>query len=833
MVFTLLNDFRYTLRQLRKSPGFTVTAVLVLALGIGANAAMFAVLNAVLLRPLPYAQVSRLAVLKLFDKQKRPTFGASYPDIKEWQSRSHTLSAIAYQTGSHQFFEDAGSGESVSNVQSSSNLFVVLGVQPQLGRTYGLGEQTPGRNHVVVLSDALWEKYFHRNPNALGQAIKLDGQVYTVIGVMPNSFSYPFADARGQVWVNEPQVWTPLPITPAMTNRNDAPENLEVIARLRSGASFAAAQAEWNSLQHANAKQYPAGYRYPIPSSVQVQSYRDSLTAQFRPALLVLEAACLMLWLIACLNVAGLLLVRGSARQREIAVRAALGAGQARLLGQSILESLLVSVAATLAGIGLAMAALHVFREALLHRIEIAGDVHLNLPVMLVLGLFSIVTAVACGLVPAMLVAKIPALQALQHRDMRSSAAGRQRHLRDGLMVVEIALSLTLLVACGLLLRTLYALRHESLGIRTAHVLTADFNIPRYRYRNTNLVTELYQPLLAKTQQLADVQAASLSTSVPLDAGFWVQLGLYDDARQASGARNQESRLVHAQLNVATPDLQRVFGFRMLQGRFFQGGDTSTSQPVVVVNQSFAKEMWPNSPALGKQFMNLHKDTKSREIVVGVMDDLPQRSLAQQRGPQVWICLPQLLPEDNLYRAVASIHMQLAVRTREQPEVVIPEIRNLLGQLAPDLRGVKIETMDQVVQDSMGSQNLAAHLLELFGGIALLITLAGLYGSLLYAVSLRRREMAVRLAVGAQRGDILRLILWRAAILLLVGLCMGTALSYATGRLISSYLYKVHPDDWRTLLVAYLLFVCCGLLAAYLPARRAAMTEPVEILREE
>ncbi len=830
---TLLNDLRYAFRQLRKSPGFALTAILILALGIGANAAMFTVLNAVLLRPLPYADVNRLVVPTLFDKQGGPKYGAMYPDIEEWQKRAHSLSGIAYETESNVFLEDAGGGESVSNVQSSSNLFLVLGVQPQIGRTYGLEEQAPGRSHVVVLSDAVWERYFHRKPNALGKTIKLDGQLYTVIGVMPKAFSYPFSLNQAQVWETEGQVWTPLALTPEATTRNNLYGSYGVIARLRPGVSLTAAQRELSDLQHAIAKEYPATYAYPVAESVQVQSYRDRLTAQFRPSLLILEAACLILWLIACANVAGLLLVRGSARQREIAVRAALGAGRARLLWQSLVESLLLSVGATGAGIGLAIVALHVFRHALQQRVDMVHDVHLDVPVLLVLSAFSIVTAVVCGIMPALVVAKVPALQALQHGGMHSSADRRQKHVRDGLIVVEIALSLTLLVACGLLLRTLYALRHEPLGIRTDHVLTADFNIPTYRYRNTNLVTQLYQPLLAKTQQLPDVQAASLSTSVPLDAGFWVQFSLYGDAKQANKGPSRGNKLITGQLNVATPDLQRVFGFRMLQGRFFNAHDTATSQPVVVMNQAFAKEWSPDAPVLGKQFMQLHKAKGPREIVIGVMDDLPQRSLAEQRGPQVWICLPQLLPEDNLYGAVASLHMQLAVRTREQPEVVIPEIRRLLGQMAPQLRGVKIETMDQVVEDSMGDQNLAVHLLELFGGTALIITLAGLYGSLLYAVSLRRREMAVRLALGAQRFDILKIVLSRAAILLLVGLGAGIAISYATGRFLQSYTYKVHPGDPVTLLAACLLFLICGLLAAYLPARRAAMTEPIEILREE
>jgi predicted permease len=830
-VNSLVNDLRYALRPLRKSPGFAITAILILALGIGANAAMFTVLNAVLLRPLPYADVNRLVVPTLFDKHGQRIYGAMYPDIEEWQKRARTLAGIAYTSDFNQYLQDVSGGETVSSVQTSANLFSVLGIKPQIGRTYGLEEQTPGPSQVVVLSDPVWDKYFHRNPNALGKTIKLDGKPYTVIGVMPKTFSYPFSVGRGGVWASEAEVWTPLPLTPDAITRSGPSGYYGIIARLKPGSSLVAAQTELSSLQGQIAKEYPPGYTYAVPASAQVQSYRDSLTSQFRPSLLILEAACLMLWLIACANVAGLLLVRGSARQREIAVRGALGAQRARLLWQSMTESLLLSAAATGAGIGLAIVALHVFRHALLQRIDIIRDIHLNLSVVLMLAAFSMITAVVCGLAPALLTVNSSVLQALQHGGLHSSADRRQKHVRDGLIVVEIALSLTLLVACGLLLRTLYALRHEPLGIRTDHVLTADFNLPDYPYHDTNLVTRLYQPLLAKTQQLSDVQAASLSTSTPLDAGFWIQLSMYGNGKKSSSSA--QSKGINAQLGAATADMQRVFGFRILQGRFFDAEDTYTSLPVVVVNKEFAKQYWPDGKAVGKQLINLQKSTKVHATVIGVLDDLPQRSLADNRGPQVLVCMSQLAPGDNFYEPTASVHMQLAVRTREKPEVVIPEIRNLLGHLAPQLRGLKIETMDQVVEDSMGDQNLAAHLLELFGGTALIITLAGLYGSLLYAVSLRRREMAVRLAVGAQRVDILKIVLSRAAILLLAGLGAGTAISYGTGRFLQSYTYKVHPGDPATLLAACLLFLICGLLAAYLPARRAAMTEPIEILREE
>lgn len=826
----LLQDIRYALRQLRKSPGFVFTAVLVLALGIGANAAMFAVLDAVLLRPLPYANVNRLVVPRISYGSSTIWYGAIYPDIMKWRQRVHSLSAIAYGTEQNKFLENAGGGETVLDVQSSANLFSVLGVQPQIGRTYRLAEQTPGRDHVAVLSNGLWKKYFHRDPKALGQIIKLDGELYTVVGVMPKTFSYPFSIARGDVWSTEPQIWTPLALTTDITTRKDQTGTYEMIARLRPGVSSTAAQTELNALQQSLAKEYPPSYAPAAPVSVWVQSYRTNLTAQFRPALLILEAACLMLWLIACANVAGLLLVRGSARQREVAVRSALGAGRARLLWQSLSESLLLSATATLVGIGLAVAALQVFRHAMLKRIDIVRDIHLNWPVLLALGAFSIVTAAVCGILPALVVSRIPALQALQPGGMQMSAGRRQKHLRDGLIVVEIALSLTLLVACGLLLRTLYALRHEPLGIRTDHILTADFNIPSYRYHDANIVTELYRPLLKRTQNLPDVLAASLSTSVPLDAGFWVQLSMYGK-KKAVGSKNIS---IQAQLGAATADMQRVFGFRMAQGRFFNAQDTATSQPAIVVNQAFATKYWPDGHVLGKELFQWKRGGKDvHAIVVGVMDDLPQRSLADKRGPQVLVCIAQMLPGDNFYQPTASVHMQLAVRTRENPEVVIPEIRILLGQLAPQLRGMKIETMDQVVEDSMGDQSLAAHLLELFGGTALLITLAGLYGSLLYAVSLRRREMAIRLAVGAQRADILMLVLSRAAVLLLVGLGGGIALSFATGRFLRSYLFKVHSSDGLTLLTVCLLFAVCGLFAAYIPARKAARAEPVEVLREE
>jgi predicted permease len=824
----LWRDVRYAVRQLKKSPGFTMTAIAVLALGIGANTAMFTVVDAVLLRGLPYADAGRLMTIRTYDNKDLPNFfGVAYPDIAEWQKRARSLSGIAYTNGASPYIQGPNGTEKVTNTSSSANLFAVLGVQPQLGRTYNDAEQTPGRDKVVVLSDALWEKLFHRDPEVLGKTVKLDETTYTVIGVMPKEFSYPFSQTAAQVW-------TPEALVPGIAARgNWISTSMIPIARLRPGVSMMAAQTELDGLQHGIAKEYPAGYAFPKSVGVRLESYRSSLVQEFRPALLMLLAACGLLWLIACANVASLMLVRGTVRQRELAVRQALGASRKRLVWQSLLDSMLLSLGGAAVGLGLALTTLWVFHAALMQRIDMLRDIHLNGTVLGLLIGFSVLTALVFGGIPAWLASRGSVTQALQQGGTQASSSSHQKRLRDVLMVGEIALSLTLLVACGLLLRTLYALRHLPLGIHTEHVIMADLTIPGYRYRGSNVVTALYEPMLEKTQRLPDVMAASLSTTVPLDTAMLVDFFMSRKDKQSNGMANSQQTMISAQLGMTSPEMQRVFGFRMLQGRFFDAQDTATSQPVAIVNRAFAEEWWPGSNPIGKQFMQMRLDDKrSTTIVIGVMDDLPQVSLADKRGPQTLLCLPQLGPSSGFY-GMADVGMELAVRTRENPAAVIPEIRTLLGQMAPELRGAKVRTMDQVVEDSLGNQKLAAHLLEIFGGTALLITLAGLYGSLLYMVSLRNREMAIRMALGAQRVQVMRLVLAQAAVLLMIGLGMGMAMSYATGRFLRGYLYGVRVHDQWTLVAVSVLFAACGGLAAYIPARRAARVDPMQALRSE
>jgi predicted permease len=821
----LRRDVRFALRQLRRSPGFTLTAILILALGIGANTAMFTVVDAVLLHTVPYADVHNLILIDELDKKSAPTMGVTYPDAMEWMQKSRNVAGVALLYGDSNFLRTSATTEKVLTIHATANLFSVLGVQPALGRTFTPAEQTPGRDNVVILSDSVWKTQFHRDPGILGKAVQLDGNPYFIVGVMPSGFSYPFSET-------DRQVWTPLALAPAVLTRGNQIVSYATIARLRPGVSLAAAQAELSGLQRGIAKEYPGNYFFPKPVGVRVQSYRKVLFHQFRPTLLLLQLACGILWLIACANVGALLLVRSTVRQRELAVREALGASRKRLVWQSLLDSLLLSIGGAAVGLGLATLALWGFQTALLHRIHALQHIHLNLAVLAALAVLSVVTALVFGAVPAWMAARAPVTQMLQQGGPLSTAGSHPKRLRDALMVAEIALSLTLLIACGLLLRTLYALRHVPLGIRTEHVITADLAIPGYRYQDRNIVTTLYQPLLEKAQHLPDVMAASLSTTVPLDQGFHVMLTMYQAGTQKAGTSRAPGYL-SASFGAMSKDTQRVFGFRMLRGRFFDAHDTRTSQPVVIVNQAFADQWTRDADILGKTLLHLRASDKREAIVAGIMSDLPAYSLADLHEPQVYLCMDQLQPGDSLYDAAASTHMQLAVRTREDPAAVVSELRTLLIQTAPELRSTKIETMDQVVEDSLGDQKLAAHLLEIFGGTALLITLTGLYGSLLYMVSLRRRELAIRLALGAQRSQIMRLIAAQAATLLAVGLGLGIALSLATARFVRGYLYGVPAHDPWTVLTVSLLFVACAVLAAYIPARRASRVDPMQALRAE
>ena len=818
-------DVRYGFRQLRSSPAFTVTVLMVLALGIGANAAMFSVLDATLLRRLPFARPNDLLTLRALDP-KETSFGSFYPDILEWQHQAHTLESIAYYNADNEMELQAGNvRQPVSAPHISSNLFQVLGTRPALGRGFLEEEQVPGKGNEVVLSDSAWQLLFHADPLILGRTIKLDDAIYSVVGVMPQGFAFP-------VDTKELQVWIPASIGPKDLGRNLSFTTFSVIGRMRHEATPEAVRAELTQIQKRLLPLYTGMMTGPLaPSHVQVVRYRDTLLQQARPALLALLAAVALIWLIACANVANLMLARSTTRERELAVRGALGADRWRLLRQLFTESLLVSLLGGAAGLVLSQVAIRLFDKVLSSKLNLSGHLAPNTPVLLALLAISVLSAVLFGFFPAWLAANSSIEESLRQGSSQTAGSVKHHRLQRVLVITEIGLSLVLLVGCGLLLRTLFQLRRVPLGFRTDHVLITEPKLPRSKKRGLDLNQAVYRPLLERIQNMHGVLAASLTTVMPLRNSFDSTLELYLGHSQNKTAADSR---IDAKLRAATPDFQRVLGFRMYQGRFFDEQDTPDSQPVAVVNRAFARLYAPDGDIVDKFKFNLDRNHPGRTVkVVGVMEDFHQAAINAPAAPEIIFCAPQLKPSDGFFQPVLQAHVELAVRTMGDPKAFIPDLRRVMAEVAPDLETSSFETMEQVVEDSLGSQLLAAHLLELFAGCALVIALAGLFGLLTYLVNQRRHELGIRIALGARRPAILYMMLRQAGWLLLAGAALGAVLSYSSVRLLSGFLYGVKPNDASTVVVVGLLLLASGLFAAYFPARKAAAIDPMEALRHE
>lgn len=820
---TFINDVRYALRQLRKSPGFAITAVLTLALGIGISAAMFTVVDGVLLRPLPVPHSSQVVVLG--EANNAGNIGSSsLPNLRDWRDHAKSFQDIAWYA--LKFFDLKkidGTALLSFNVQASPNFFSMLHAQPMLGRTFLPQAGTDGNQGTAVLSHFVWQNNFHADKNIIGKRIQLGTDTYTVIGVMPQRFYIPLNDEG-------PFVWTVLPHTADMEQRNNG--FLKGIGRLHPGVSIAAARTELNGIQGNIARQF---HDLHLTKNVGVQNFLDSLVGSVRPALLALQGAVLLVWLIACANIAGLMMTRMSVRRREIAVRAALGAARGRIVRQFLTESLLLGIAGGVCGLGIAYACLAVLRHSINTNLSRAGDIGLNWQVILVLIALSVVSAVIFGTIPAFQAASADPQEAL-HETSRGAGTGvKQLRLRNALIVGELALSLVLLVSAGLLLRTLYALRHIPVGFNPQHLVVAQFfskggfTPTAATSTPTDLRTVFYDPLLTRVRQIPGVESAAMVTSAPLTNNVHMN-GDFSVIGDPVANASHSSVEVH----VVTPDAYRTLQVPLLQGRRFNDGDRIGTAPVVIVNQSFARQYLGAQPL--QKRLNLDPNPTRKSIlenvsVVGIVKDTPD-VLGQPALPEVDIDLNQIPPADDFY-PVVSMAMELVVRTSQPPEAVVPTISRIFAARNAAFVMNSIQTMPQHIDDQLGSQTLAARLLWIFAIAAVLIAAAGLYGLLSYSVGQRTREIGIRIALGAQREDVLRMILRQAGRLLIGGLLIGILAAYFTTRLVRSFLYGVAQHDLLTIVAVSILLLAVGLVASYIPARRAANVEPVEALRTE
>jgi predicted permease len=812
----LLQDLRYALRQMRRSPGFALGVIAVLALGIGANAAMFTVLEGTLFRPLPYADFGKLVQLRALGT-KGVAIEKHLADLLVWRERTHKLSQIAYYGGIEAYLRSANSEQKVMAVHGSANLFATLGVNPVLGRGFTDDEQQPGEENVAVLSNSVWRVQFHADPSILGHSVLVDDVPTTVIGVMPAGFAFPAENGAAQIW-------QPVAIKPVDLTRSYAAAFYEFIGRRKPSESPADVTTELSQIQKSLLPLYTDNNG---PVRVEATDYRRSLNANDqRTALFALLAAVAVLWLIACANVASLMLARTAARRREMAVRSALGASRWRLIRQMLVESLLLSGLGGAVGLLLSDVTLRLFRHSLTTQFGANLSLHPDARVLFALLVLSIFSALVFGVVPSQIVSSIAVDQALRQDNEQAGASRHQNRMQGILVVGELALTLVMLVACSLLLRTVFALKRVPLGFRTDHVFVIDPQVPYYKYakRDTNAV--IYKPLLERLKTIPGIQYAALTTIAPLDKNFDLSFTLYMD--------DKANDVIHAVLRASGPEYQRVLGFNMVQGRFFDAEDTPNSQHVAVVNRTFLKAYSSTGSDISKFGFGAAKtDPKRRFKIIGVMDDFHQVGIADESKPEIDMDASQLTPRDSFYQPALQTHVQIALRSTRDARSLVPELDRVLREFNPDLAGSDIRTMNQIVEDSMGSQLLAAHLLEALGGLALLVTLAGLYSLLAYLVTLRTRELGLRLALGAQRTDILTLVLRSAGTLLVAGAMIGIVISLLTAHLLHSFLFGVGEYDLLTLIAAPLLLLCVGILASWQPARRAALLEPMQALRAE
>jgi predicted permease len=765
-------------------------------------------------------------------------YGSPYLDIDQWRQRSRAFSQIAFygnDTRRASFLEGSAGTMHVSSAAVSANLFDLLGVHPALGRGFSArdagGSVKADDEHSLLLSDAVWRANYGADPAIVGKTVVMNGESFRVIGVMPRSFTFPFTGANTN---GMPLVWKALVLKgeDALRTHNGAPR-YDALGRLRDGVTLATAEAELKVFQPDVVKSYSEARDREIANSISLRRYTDSLVdGDVRKALFALMGASALLWLIACLNAASLMWARALVRRRELAVRSALGASRWQIVEYLLMEGVLLSGCASLLGLGLAAGILKLFEHGLEAQYKIHESLMLNLPVLGALLALTVVGALLISAWPTLAATRASIDTALRQGSPQQGMGKAQHRMRAVLVVAEIALSLTLLVGCGLLLRTIYALKHVPLGFRTEHIVVANMTIPSYRFAGRDMTTALYQPLVERVKRLPGVENATLLTEVPLGKTFRM---IFTFAPQGNSADAIRRGAMEAQFRAVGPEMQQVFGFQMLRGRFFNSGDTATSQAVVVVNRAFVRAYFGDDrdpgKILGEDLVGFGKDRRS--VVVGVLDDERQVSVAESSQPEMEVCIPQITPESMFYKAAEGMSMDLAVRSARSLTLVTPELREALRAASPDFSASTFSTMDQVVEDSFGNQNLAAHLLEIFGGSALLLCLAGIYGLLSYLVAQRRQEIGVRIALGAQQWNVMSLILRQAGWMLAAGLGIGLGLAYLGTSALRTLLYGVKAGDPWTVCIVSLVLLVGGIAASLVPARRAALVDPTEALRAE
>ena len=814
---TLLQDIRYGLRMLAKNPGFTLVAVLALALGIGANTAIFSVVDAVILRPLPFSSPDRLIAVWSENRQRgQSRQSASYPDFADWRAQNHVFERVAAFHTSDFTLTGAGEPAHLFGAVVSADLFRLLGAAPNLGRDFLPEEDDPGKITVrpVILSHAFWRSRFGSDPQVIGKTIQLDSQPYTIVGVMPAGFQYP-------IQAKPLDLWTSFLVDAIATDNKPmtvqrGAHYLQVIARLKPDVRLPQAQAEMNTIASALARQYPDTDKY---RGITLAPELERLVGNVRPALLVLFGAVGCVLLIACVNVANLLLARAAVRQKEIAIRSTLGAGRLRIVRQLLTECILLALFGGALGLALAWWGTDVLLAFSPENVPRLNGVRLSGHVLAFTALTALLTGLIFGLLPALHVSKSDLGESLKQSGRGSTDGVRHARLRSALVVAEVALALMPLVGAGLLIQSFLRLERVNPGLDPHNVLTFNLGLPDARY-STFQQAAFFQQLLPRIRALPGVRSASAVLPLPLsDDRFLVTFEI--EGRPV--AKSEEP--VTNYRNAATGYFNTMH-IPLLEGRDFSDQDNEKAPPVIIVNETFAKRFFPGEDSIGKRIMpgiSITEGGKVMRQIVGVVGDVRHQGLNLEAGPEVYEPESQM-PFDTLI---------LVVRTEGDPRGLIGAVREQVKALDKDLPIFDVKLMEEYLSASVAQPRFNTMLLGIFAGVALVLAAVGLYGVMSYSVVQRTHEIGIRMALGAQQKDVLRMIVNQAMRMTLLGTALGLAGAWAASRLMSGLLFGVKPSDPATYAGVALLLGTVALLACFLPAQRAMRVDPLVALRYE
>jgi len=824
---TLLQDVRYALRMLVKKPTFTIVAVLTLALGVGANTAIFSIVNAVLLRSLPYRDPDRL--VRIFFNE--PGVGLrdvkfSKPELDDLQTRAGVFEDVTPIFEGSEDLTGTQQPERVEGVNGSFGYFSMLGVIPQIGRLYGPQDFVPGFAPEAVISDGLWRRAYGADPNVVGRTIRIDNDPLTIIGVLPRGFRHPGPTISGDAEVFGAGGFSADPFPQPMRGTRIL---VHGIGRLKPGLTLAQAQAQLTSMAAQLRHDFPTDYPPQAQWTIEIQPLQETLVGKVRPMLLVLMGAVILIVFIVSLNIANLLLARASGRQQEMAVRLALGASRGRIVRQMLTESMLLSLIGGAAGIATAVGTLGFILRFVPSNVPRLNEVRIDWAVLVFALLISILTGLAFGLAPALHSAKGALSSAIREGGRGSGYSTKTGRLRDVLIVSELAFAIILMVGAGLLLRTLRDLLQQNPGFNPTQIVTANIQLPNPNDSKTDPYLDIPRratfdrELLRRIKAFPGVELAAITSALPTtNTNPSAVGGLANESFAIEDRPVESSQDLHAERIRISPDYFKVLQSTLLRGRSFTEGDEDGKPLVAIIDETTARKYWPDRDPLGRRVRFARDATKPWTTIVGIVKDIKSDGLDIDGVPHIYVSTYQ----------DSSKRLSVVLRTSLPATLLEPQIRHEIQSIDPRLPVFNVSSMNDVLDRSLASRRLSADLVSGFAGLAVLLASIGIYGLLAYMVGQRSREIGIRMALGARRGDILRMFLRKGAALAGVGIVAGLVFSAATASMMASLLYGVRPHDPAVFLIAPLLLFAIAVLASYLPARRATKVNPIVALRD-